>query len=202
MDDTLGNVTKSGVESLLRYVEGVSSHKQLREGLQDTPGRVLDAYAELCSGYDKDPEKILDTTFGLDDAPASSEYDGLVALKSTELYSLCEHHLLPFVGTASLAYIPEDDAEVVGLSKLARLVDAYARRLQCQERLTSQIADAIMEHLDARGAICVIKAEHLCMRMRGVNKYASEMVTSVLRGNIKDDHAARDEALEVLDVRD
>lgn len=160
-----------------------------REGLQDTPRRVARMYRELFAGLNEDPALHLGRTF-------SEPYDEIVVLRDINFASLCEHHLLPFMGRAHVAYLPSD--RVVGLSKLARLVEAYARRPQIQERLTCQVADALMTHLDARGACVVIEAEHLCMKIRGVNKSATSMVTSAIRGVFKDDQAARSEVLALM----
>lgn len=160
-----------------------------REGLVDTPKRVARMYQELFSGNQTDPEIHLRRTF-------KEPYDELVVLRDIDFASLCEHHLLPFIGRAHVAYLPGD--RVVGLSKLARTVDAFARRPQVQERLTTQIADALMLHLKARGAMVVIESEHLCMKVRGVAKPNSVMVTSAIRGIFKTDAAARSEALALL----
>jgi GTP cyclohydrolase I len=160
-----------------------------REGLARTPGRVAKAYAELMSGLREDPRSHLKTVF-------HERYDEIVLLRDIEFNSLCEHHLLPFMGRAHVAYLP--DGKVVGLSKLARLVEGYARRPQVQERLTTQIADAVMEELNAHGAACVIEATHTCMTIRGARKPGSVMVTSALRGIFKDNPASRAEVLGLI----
>jgi GTP cyclohydrolase I len=160
-----------------------------REGLVDTPRRVAKMYKELFSGVQSDPAEHLRRTF-------REPYDEIVLLRDINFSSLCEHHLLPFLGKAHVAYLPKD--RVVGLSKLARTVDAFARRPQVQERLTAQIADAIMQHLKPQGALVVIESEHLCMKVRGVNKPNSVMVTSAVRGIFKTDSAARSEALALI----
>lgn len=147
-----------------------------REGLRDTPNRIVRSYAELFSGYRQDPSKVLNTTF--EDGAAG--YDEMVVLRGIEFWSFCEHHFLPFFGTAHIGYIPQQ--RVVGLSKLARLVEVFARRLQVQERLTTQITQALDEHLKPLGSACVIEAKHLCMVCRGVQKQQSVMVTSSLSG--------------------
>ncbi|MFZ2259588.1 MAG: GTP cyclohydrolase I FolE, partial [Luteococcus japonicus] len=134
-----------------------------REGLQETPARVARSYTELFAGVGKDPAELLGTTFDV-------SHDEMVLVRDIELWSMCEHHLVPFTGVAHVGYIPAKDGRVTGLSKLARLVDLYAKRPQVQERLTTQVADAIVEHLHARGVIVVIECEHLCMTMRGVRK--------------------------------
>jgi len=162
-----------------------------REGLQATPGRVARAYAEVFGGLFVDPEDVLRTTFDAD-------HDELVLVKDIPLYSTCEHHLVPFHGSAAVGYIPGDDGRITGLSKLARLVDLYARRPQVQERLTSQIADAVMRRLEPRGVIVVVEAEHLCMAMRGVRKPGAMTMTSAVRGIFKADPRTRAEALSLI----
>lgn len=161
----------------------------MREGLRDTPGRVARMYSELFAGLRTDPAKHLKRVF-------QENYDEVVLLRDIDFYSLCEHHLLPFHGRAHVAYLP--NGRVVGLSKLARTVEAFARRPQVQERMTCQIADALMEHLEPRGAAVVIEAEHLCMKMRGVQKPNGVMVTSALRGVFKERPSARAEVLALI----
>jgi GTP cyclohydrolase I len=160
-----------------------------REGLLKTPNRVARAYVELMAGLSEDPRMHLNTVF-------HEQYDEVVLLRDIEFHSLCEHHLLPFTGKAHVAYLP--DGKVVGLSKLARLVEGYARRPQVQERLTSQIADALMEALNPMGAACVIEATHTCMTIRGAKKPGSVMVTSALRGIFKENSASRAEILSLM----
>ena len=160
-----------------------------REGLLQTPARVARAYAELLAGIHDKPRRHLQTIF-------NERYDEIVLLRDIEFNSLCEHHLLPFTGKAHVAYLP--DGRVVGLSKLARLVEGYARRLQVQERLTTQIADALMEELNPLGAACVIEATHTCMTLRGARKPGSIMVTSALRGVFKEDPSSRAEMLALI----
>ena len=160
-----------------------------REGLRKTPNRVARAYAELMSGLQEDPRAHLRTVF-------HERYDEIVLLRDIEFHSLCEHHLLPFTGRAHVAYLP--DGKVVGLSKLARLVEGYARRPQVQERLTTQIADALMEELNPMGAACVIEAVHTCMTIRGAKKHGSTMVTSALRGIFKENPSSRAEILALM----
>ena len=160
-----------------------------REGLARTPNRVARAYAELMSGLKSDPRIHLRTVF-------HERYQEIVLLRDIPFHSLCEHHLLPFMGRAHVAYLP--DGRVVGLSKLARLVEGYARRPQVQERLTTQIADALMEELNPIGAACVIEAVHTCMTIRGVKKTGSTMVTSELRGIFKENPASRAEILSLI----
>ena len=162
-----------------------------REGLRGTPDRVARAFAELLAGREADLSKILQVDFG------SNGYDEMVALRGVGFWSLCEHHLLPFYGTAAVVYIPGEAKRVVGLSKLARLVDTYARRLQIQERMTGEIADALRENLSPRGWGVLVRAKHLCMCARGVQKDGAEMVTSVVGGLIKEDTRSRDEFLRL-----
>ncbi len=160
-----------------------------REGLIKTPNRVARAYGELMAGLQDEPKRHLKTVF-------TEEYDEVVLLRNIEFHSLCEHHLLPFTGRAHVAYLP--DGKVVGLSKLARLVEGFARRPQVQERLTTQIADALMEELSPIGAACVIEATHTCMTIRGAKKHGSTMVTSALRGIFKENAASRSEILTLI----
>jgi GTP cyclohydrolase IA len=150
-----------------------------RDGLRDTPERVARAYAEMFSGLRQDPESVLTTVFDLG-------HDELVLIKDIEVWSCCEHHLVPFTGVAHVGYIPSRDGRITGLSKVARLVDVYAKRPQIQERLTTQIADAINRFLEPRGVIVVIECEHLCMTMRGVRKPGSKTITSAVRGQLRD----------------
>ena len=161
-----------------------------RQGLVDTPGRVARAYAEIFAGLDMTADQVLDKTFEID-------HQELVIVRDIELYSTCEHHLVPFHGVAHVAYIPGDDGRITGLSKIARLVDVYAKRPQVQERLTTQVADSLVEHLGARGVIVVVEAEHLCMSMRGVRKPGSRTVTSAVRGLMRDG-ATRAEAMSLI----
>jgi len=162
-----------------------------REGLQATPRRVARAYAEVFAGMFVDPDDVLETTF-------DEDHDELVLVKDIPLYSICEHHLVPWHGTAAVGYIPGDDGRITGLSKLARVVDLYARRPQVQERLTSQVADAVMRRLEPRGVIVVVQAEHLCMAMRGVRKPGALTMTSAVRGIFKSDPRTRAEALSLV----
>ncbi|MFK0158737.1 GTP cyclohydrolase I FolE [Streptomyces sp. NPDC090493] len=164
-----------------------------REGLRATPARVAQAYRELLSGMRQEPEDVLATTFEL-------SHDEMVLVKDIEIVSLCEHHLLPFRGTAHVGYIPAEDGRVTGLSKLARLVDVYTRRLQIQERLTGQIADALMRILHARGAIVVVEAEHMCMSARGIRKPGARTTTSAVRGQLRRP-ATRAEAMSLILAR-
>ncbi len=162
-----------------------------REGLLETPARVARAYAELLRGIREQPEEVLTTTFELG-------HDEMVLVRDIELWSMCEHHLVPFSGVAHVGYIPNESGRITGLSKLARLVDVYARRPQVQERLTTQIADSLERILEARGVIVVIEAEHLCMTMRGVKKPGSMTVTSAVRGRFRTDARTRNEAMSLI----
>ena len=162
-----------------------------RDGLRDTPARVARAYAEQFSGLRGEPEDVLTTVFDAD-------HDEMVLVRDIELYSTCEHHLVPFFGFAHVGYIPNEKGQITGLSKLARLVDLYARRPQVQERMTSQIADALMNVLEPSGVIVVIEAEHLCMSMRGVRKPGAKTVTSAVRGIIRESDRTRAEAMSLL----
>jgi len=165
-----------------------------RNGLRDTPARVARAYAEQFSGLAQRPEDVLTTVFDAD-------HDEMVLVRDIEMYATCEHHLAPFFGHAHVGYIPNDKGQITGLSKLARLVDIFARRPQVQERMTSQIADALMNVLEPRGAIVVIEAEHLCMTMRGVRKPGAKTVTSAVRGIFLDSDRTRAEAMSLLVAR-
>ena len=164
-----------------------------RDGLRQTPARVAKSYIELLAGMDQTPEDVLTAVFEVG-------HDELVLVKDIEMWSMCEHHLVPFFGVAHVGYIPTDGGRVTGLSKLARLVDVFARRPQVQERLTTQIADALVEHLQPRGVIVVIEAEHLCMAMRGVRKGGAKTVTSAVRGQLRDP-ATRAEAMGLITAR-
>ncbi|HEX2301905.1 MAG TPA: GTP cyclohydrolase I FolE [Pseudonocardiaceae bacterium] len=162
-----------------------------REGLRGTPARVARAYREMFAGLFLDPDLVLERTF-------DEGHDELVLVRDIPMYSQCEHHLVPFHGMAHVGYIPNAKGRVTGLSKLARLVDLYAKRPQVQERLTSQIADALVRRLEPRGAIVVIEAEHLCMAMRGIRKPGSVTTTSAVRGLFKTSASSRAEALELM----
>ncbi|CAN3131113.1 GTP cyclohydrolase I FolE [Mycobacterium sp. smrl_JER01] len=162
-----------------------------REGLRDTPARVARAYREIFAGLYTDPDDVLKTMF-------DEQHDELVLVKDIPMYSTCEHHLVSFHGMAHVGYIPGKDGRVTGLSKLARVVDLYAKRPQVQERLTAQVADALMRRLDPRGVIVVMEAEHLCMAMRGIRKPGATTTTSAVRGQFKTDKASRAEALDLI----
>jgi GTP cyclohydrolase I len=162
-----------------------------REGLRETPSRVARAYREMFAGLFVDPDTVLEQTF-------EEGHDELVLVRDIPMYSQCEHHLVPFHGMAHVGYIPNEAGRVTGLSKLARLVDLYARRPQVQERLTSQVADALVRRLEPRGVIVVIEAEHLCMAMRGIRKPGSITTTSAVRGLFKTSASSRSEALDLI----
>jgi GTP cyclohydrolase I len=183
------NVDVKRIERAVREILLSVGENPDREGLLKTPNRVARAYAELMVGLKEDPREHLKTVF-------HERYDEVVLLRDIEFHSLCEHHLLPFTGRAHVAYLP--DGKVVGLSKLARLVEGYARRPQVQERLTTQIADALMEELNPIGAACVIEATHTCMTIRGARKPGSTMVTSALRGIFKENPSSRAEILTLM----
>ena len=161
-----------------------------REGLRETPRRVARAYAELTAGLRRLPSDVLTTTFDIG-------HDEMVLVRDIELWSICEHHLVPFTGVAHVGYIPSENGKITGLSKLARLVDLYAKRPQVQERLTTQIADALVAGLEARGVIVVLEAEHLCMTMRGVRKPGAKTITSAIRGTLHN-AATRNEAMSLI----
>jgi len=162
-----------------------------RDGLRDTPARVARAYEEQFAGLSQHPEDVLTTVF-------EAGHEEMVLIRDIELYSTCEHHLVPFYGSAHVGYIPNSRGQITGLSKVARLVDVYARRPQVQERLTTQVADAIMTHLDPRGGIVEIEAEHLCMTMRGVRKPGAKTVTSAVRGDFRNRDRTRAEAMSLI----
>jgi GTP cyclohydrolase I len=176
------------VYDAVRALLEVIGEDPTRPGLLETPRRVAEMYAELLSGNDSDPRRHLEVVFAAD-------HDEMVMVRDIPFASLCEHHMLPFIGKAHVAYIPNTDGTVTGLSKLARLVDGYARRLQVQERLTTQIVDALEETLRPRGSLVVIEAEHLCMTVRGVRKPGSYTITSAVRGVFREDARARSEAM-------
>lgn len=177
------------IERAVREILFAIGENPDREGLLKTPNRVARSYAELMAGLQDDPRRHLKTVF-------TERYDEVVLLRDIEFHSLCEHHLMPFTGKAHVAYLP--DGKVVGLSKLARLVEGFARRPQVQERLTTQIADALMEELSPIGAACVIEASHTCMTIRGVKKHGAIMVTSALRGIFKENPSSRAEILSLM----
>jgi len=164
-----------------------------RPGLQETPARVARAFHEMFIGLQQQPSDVLTTTFEL-------AHDELVVVKDIEMYSMCEHHLVPFHGAAHIGYIPSAEGRITGLSKLARVVDVFAKRPQVQERITSQVADSVQDLISARGVIVVVEAEHLCMTMRGVRKPGATTVTSAVRGLLRDP-ATRSEAMSLIQGR-
>ena len=177
------------VKGILEHIEP-DQKNELREGLKNTPKRVVESWDEIYSGYNKNPKEILNATFN------GEGYDGIVLLKDIEFYSTCEHHLLAFTGKAHVAYIPTD--KIVGISKLARLVEVYAKRLQNQERITTQVADALIDHLKPFGAAVIIEASHSCMGCRGVKKNHAIMTTSAMRGVFFDKAEARAELMQLI----
>jgi GTP cyclohydrolase I len=179
------HAASEAVTTILRFIGEDPS----RDGLIDTPARVLKAWREMTSGYADDPAEILARTF-------EESSDEMVVLRGISFHSTCEHHMLPFYGEASVGYLP---GKVVGISKLARLVDCFARRLQIQERLTRQIAESVEEHLEARGVGVIIRAHHLCMGCRGVRQQTTEMVTSAMLGTLRSDAMARAEFLRLTE---
>lgn len=184
------DVDLARIESAVREILIAVGEDPDRDGLLETPGRVARSYAEIFSGLRADPAELLATTFDLD-------HDELVIVRDIPLYSTCEHHLVPFHGVAHVGYLPGTSGKVTGLSKIARLVDLFAKRPQVQERLTSEVADALVEHLDVAGVIVVIEAEHLCMSMRGVRKPGATTITSAVRGQLRDS-TTRAEAMALL----
>jgi GTP cyclohydrolase IA len=188
----MAGVDKAKIEQAVRLIlEGVGDDPD-REGVRDTPRRVADMYEEILDGIGVDPKPLVTIVPG-------AEYDELIMVKDIPLTSLCEHHMLPFNGRAHVAYIPNKDGRITGLSKIARVVDALAKRLQVQERLTTQIADVLDETLQPRGVFVVIEAEHLCMTMRGVKKPGAMTVTSAVRGLFRSDERTRQEAISLID---
>ncbi|MBO0909312.1 GTP cyclohydrolase I FolE [Arthrobacter sunyaminii] len=183
-------VDQPRIEKAIREILLAIGEDPDREGLQDTPKRVAKSYAEIFAGLHQDPADLLATTFAI-------EHEEMVLVKDIPFFSTCEHHLVPFHGTAHIGYIPSQDGLVTGLSKLARLVEVYARRPQVQERLTTQIVEALMDNLNPRGAIVVIECEHLCMSMRGVRKPGAKTVTSAVRGQLRET-ATRAEAMSLI----
>ncbi|HEY3686674.1 MAG TPA: GTP cyclohydrolase I FolE [Streptosporangiaceae bacterium] len=190
-DDRLPEIDQPRVEKAVREILLAIGEDPDRDGLQDTPSRVARAYAEQFAGMRQRPEDVLTTVF-------DAEHDEIVLVKDIEVYSSCEHHLVPFHGVAHVGYIPNEKGQITGLSKLARLVDVYARRPQVQERLTTQVADALDRILCPRGVIVVVEAEHLCMTMRGVRKPGARTVTSAVRGAFRSSDRTRAEAMSLI----
>jgi GTP cyclohydrolase IA len=188
---TLPEFDQDRAEAAVRELLIAIGEDPERQGLIDTPSRVARAYREMFAGLYTNPDDVLNTTF-------DEQHDELVLVKDIPMYSTCEHHLVAFHGVAHVGYIPGMDGRVTGLSKLARVVDLYAKRPQVQERLTGQVADAMMRKLDPRGVIVVVEAEHLCMAMRGIRKPGASTTTSAVRGQFKTDSTLRAEALDLI----
>jgi GTP cyclohydrolase I len=186
-----GKVDLARIESAVREILLAVGEDAQREGLRGTPGRVADMYAELLGGMRQNPKEHLTSVF-------RENYDEIVLLRDVPFYSICEHHIMPFIGKAHVAYLP--DGQVLGVSKLARVVDCFARRLQVQECLTVQIADFLMDNLRPKGVAVVIEASHSCMTIRGIKKPGSVMVTSALRGIFIRDPRSRNEVLRLMNV--
>ncbi|MGY0485850.1 GTP cyclohydrolase I FolE [Streptomyces sp. WG-D5] len=189
-EGSIGEFDEKRAENAVRELLIAVGEDPDREGLRETPGRVARAYKEIFAGLWQKPEDVLTTTFDLG-------HDEMVLVKDIEVQSSCEHHLVPFVGVAHVGYIPSSDGKITGLSKLARLVDVFSRRPQVQERLTTQIADSLMEILEPRGVIVVVECEHMCMTMRGVRKPGAKTITSAVRGQLRDP-ATRSEAMSLI----
>jgi GTP cyclohydrolase I len=189
-DHLPGEFDEKRAEAAIRELLYAVGEDPDREGLRETPSRVARAYREIFAGLWQRPEDVLTTTFDLG-------HDEMVLVKDIEVMSSCEHHLVPFVGVAHIGYIPASNGKITGLSKLARLVDVYARRPQVQERLTTQVADAMMRILEPRGVIVVVECEHMCMTMRGVRKPGAKTLTSAVRGQLRDP-ATRSEAMSLI----
>ncbi|MYM20860.1 GTP cyclohydrolase I FolE [Brevibacterium sp. 5221] len=183
-------VDQPRIEAAVREILAAIGEDPDRDGLLDTPARVARAYEELFAGVERTPGEVLGTTFDVG-------YDEIVLVRDIEMFSTCEHHLLPFHGSAHVGYIPGPEGRVTGLSKLARLVEVFSKRPQVQERLTEQIADALVEHLSPSGVIVVIEAEHLCMSMRGVQRPGAVTMTSAVRGQLRN-AATRSEAMSLI----
>ena len=179
------------IEAAIREILIAVGENPDRDGLVRTPARVARAYAELFAGLRVDPAQVLTTTF-------EANHEEMVLVRDIEVMSLCEHHLLPFHGVAHIGYIPGVHGRITGLSKLARLVEVYARRPQVQERLTAQVADILMKQLEPRGVIAVLECEHMCMAMRGIQKAGSRTITSAVRGLLREDAKSREEAMSLI----
>ncbi|MGP3987852.1 GTP cyclohydrolase I FolE [Streptomyces sp. 3N207] len=189
-ESSIGTFDEKRAENAVRELLIAVGEDPDREGLLETPARVARAYKEIFAGLRQEPEDVLTTTFDLG-------HDEMVLVKDIEVYSTCEHHLVPFHGVAHVGYIPAASGKITGLSKLARLVDVYARRPQVQERLTTQVADSLMRILEPRGVIVVVECEHMCMSMRGIRKPGAKTVTSAVRGQLRD-AATRSEAMSLI----
>jgi len=191
-DDSTGAVDQPRIAAAVREILAAIGEDPGRNGLVDTPERVARMYAEICEGLHQDPASHLTRQF-------EADHDEMILVRDIPLYSLCEHHLIPFLGKAHVGYIPNKDGCITGLSKLARVVEGYARMPQVQERLTTQIADAVESALDPRGVLVVVEAEHLCMSKRGIRKPGSNTVTSAVRGLFRTDISTRAEAMRFID---
>ena len=187
----IANIDKGRIEKAVREILEAIGEDPDRDGLQRTPLRIAEMYDEIFAGLHDDPAKHLTVTF-------EANHDEMVMVRDIAVTSICEHHLAPFTGRAHVAYIPGDDGRITGLSKIARLVDGFAKRPQVQERLTTQIADALVDVLDPAGALVMIEAEHFCMSMRGVKKPGSLTITSAVRGLFKTNPATRAEAMSLI----
>jgi GTP cyclohydrolase I len=192
-EGSVGDFDEKRAENAVRELLIAVGEDPDREGLRETPARVARAYRELLAGQKQEPEHVLTTTFDLG-------HDEMILVKDIEIVSLCEHHMLPFHGVAHVGYIPAESGKITGLSKLARLVEVFARRLQVQERLTTQIADSLVRILEARGVIVVIEAEHMCMSVRGIRKPGAKTTTSAVRGQLRD-ATTRAEAMSLILAR-
>ena len=189
-----GGVDRGRIQKAVREILEAIGEDPERDGLAGTPERVAALYAEILGGIYEDPDENLDVSF-------EADHDGMVMVKDVPFYSVCEHHLVPMVGKAHMAYIPGEDGRITGLSKPVRLLQAYSRRPQVQERLTTQVADAIERRLRPRGVLVVIQAEHLCMTMRGVRTPGATAETSAVRGQFRDDARTRAEAMMMIHGR-
>ena len=184
-------IDQARIETAVREILIAIGEDPMRDGLLDTPRRVAKMYAEVFSGLHEDPGEHLSVVF-------EADHDEMVMVKDIPLYSVCEHHLVPWFGRAHVAYIPNEDGRITGLSKLARLVDGFSKRPQVQERLTTQVADRLEAVLAPRGVLVVVEAEHLCMSMRGIRKPGTVTITSAVRGLMRDSPAARSEAMSFI----
>lgn len=189
MPHTLKPINRAKIENAVRDILDAIGEDVDREGLRETPARVARMYSELLGGMREKPEEHFTTVF-------TEDYDEIVLLRDIPFFSMCEHHMLPFIGSAHVAYLPS--GKVLGVSKMARIVDSFAKRLQVQERLTGEIADLMMEYLKPLGVAVVVEASHSCMTIRGIKKPGSTMVTSALRGLFRSDSRSRNEILSLL----
>jgi len=194
LEPRMNTVDHDKIENAVRDILEAIGEDPNRDGLLDTPARVARMYAEISGGLKENPDEHLLKVFDVD-------HDEMIMVRDIPIYSMCEHHLLPFYGTAHVAYLPKPGGKITGLSKIARLVDGYARRPQVQERLTRQVADAVQKILDPAGVLVVVEAEHMCMSMRGVRKPGSSTVTSAVHGMFRDNPASRAEAMRFITGR-